>query len=94
MFFVATQSEYSAEFYPVWSRVPSASIYRPLRLCAAIIDLQSGDVCDEINELRYCARSLVCLRCPDDNVYKCVRCTYDDNNNNDNNNNNNMNINV
>ena len=43
-------------------------------LYVAITDLPSGAVCDEINENRYCARSLVCLRCPDDNVYKCVKC--------------------
>ena len=37
---------------------------------SALIDLPSGAPCDEINELRYCARSLVCLRCPDDDQYK------------------------
>jgi len=44
-------------------------------VCTALIDLPSGAACDEINELRYCAQSLVCLRCPDDEQYKCVQCT-------------------
>lgn len=38
----------------------------------ALIDLPSGDTCDEINELRYCARTLICHRCQIEDVFRCV----------------------
>jgi len=47
-------------------------------LTAAVTELPSGEICDEINELRYCGRSLVCHKCPEDEDYKCVNCKYRD----------------
>ena len=48
-----------------------------MRVCtrAAVRDLPLGAECDEINELKYCARGLVCQRCmPHDPVFRCLRC--------------------
>jgi len=43
---------------------------------SAIKDLPSGAICDEIDERRYCAHSLVCHQCPDEKLFKCVSCKF------------------
>lgn len=46
-----------------------------LCVMSAVLNVQQGERCDEINELSYCSEGLVCHKCPGDtNGHKCVRC--------------------